>query len=25
VTILNVQPTGPNGLGDVETVAGWLA
>ena len=24
VTILNVQPTGPNGLADVETVAGWL-
>ena len=25
VTILNVQPVGPNGLGDVETVATWLA
>jgi F420-dependent oxidoreductase-like protein len=24
VTILNVQPVGPNGLRDVETVAGWL-
>lgn len=24
VTILNVQPIGPNGLRDVETVAGWL-
>jgi F420-dependent oxidoreductase-like protein len=24
VTILNVQPTGPNGMRDVETVAGWL-
>jgi F420-dependent oxidoreductase-like protein len=25
VTILNVEPVGPNGLDDVETVAGWLA
>jgi F420-dependent oxidoreductase-like protein len=25
VTILNVQPVGPNGLADVETVAGWLS
>jgi F420-dependent oxidoreductase-like protein len=25
VTVLNVQPIGPNGLGDVETLAGWLA
>jgi len=25
VTVLNVQPIGPNGLRDVETVAGWLA
>jgi F420-dependent oxidoreductase-like protein len=25
VTILNVQPIGPNGLRDVETVAEWLA
>ncbi len=24
-TILNVQPIGPNGLRDVETIAGWLA
>jgi len=24
VTILNVQPIGPNGLRDVETIAGWL-
>jgi F420-dependent oxidoreductase-like protein len=24
VTILNVQPVGPNGLRDVEAVAGWL-
>ena len=24
VTILNVQPIGPNGIADVETVAGWL-
>ena len=25
VTILNVQPVGPNGLADVHTVAGWLS
>jgi F420-dependent oxidoreductase-like protein len=25
VTILNVQPVGPNGAADIETVAGWLA
>jgi F420-dependent oxidoreductase-like protein len=25
VTVLNVQPVGPNGLGDVETLARWLA
>lgn len=25
VSILNVQPIGPNGIADVETVAGWLA
>jgi F420-dependent oxidoreductase-like protein len=25
VTVLNVQPSGPNGLADVETVASWLA
>ena len=25
VTVLNVQPVGPGGLEDVETVAGWLA
>ncbi len=25
VTILNVQPVGPNGIGDVETVADWLS
>jgi F420-dependent oxidoreductase-like protein len=25
VTILNVQPVGPNGMGDVETVADWLS
>jgi F420-dependent oxidoreductase-like protein len=25
VTILNVQPVGPNGLADIETVAGWLS
>jgi F420-dependent oxidoreductase-like protein len=25
VTILNVQPVGPNGMADVETVAGWLS
>jgi F420-dependent oxidoreductase-like protein len=24
VTILNVQPVGPNGMTDIETVAGWL-
>jgi F420-dependent oxidoreductase-like protein len=24
VTILNVQPVGPNGVRDIETVAGWL-
>ena len=24
VTILNVQPVGPNGIADVETVASWL-
>jgi F420-dependent oxidoreductase-like protein len=24
VTVLNVQPVGPNGLQDVETIAGWL-
>src|SRR5215469_6956042 len=24
VTILNVQPAGPNGTADIETVAGWL-
>ena len=24
VTVLNVQPVGPNGLRDIETVAGWL-
>ena len=24
VTILNVQPVGPNGTADIETVAGWL-
>jgi hypothetical protein len=24
VTTLNVQPVGPNGLADVEKVAGWL-
>ncbi|MGO8960045.1 MAG: LLM class F420-dependent oxidoreductase [Streptosporangiaceae bacterium] len=24
VTILNVQPVGPNGAADIETVAGWL-
>jgi hypothetical protein len=24
VTILNVQPVGPNGRADVEKVAGWL-
>jgi F420-dependent oxidoreductase-like protein len=25
VTILNVQPVGPNGLADIETVANWLS
>ena len=25
VTILNVQPVGPNGLKDIETLASWLA
>jgi alkanesulfonate monooxygenase SsuD/methylene tetrahydromethanopterin reductase-like flavin-dependent oxidoreductase (luciferase family) len=25
VTILNVQPIGPNGAGDIETIAEWLA
>jgi F420-dependent oxidoreductase-like protein len=25
VTILNVHPAGPNGMRDIETVAGWLA
>jgi F420-dependent oxidoreductase-like protein len=24
VTILNVQPVGPNGAADIETIAGWL-
>ena len=24
VTILNVQPVGPNGVADIETVAAWL-
>jgi len=24
VTVLNVQPIGPNGLRDIETIAGWL-
>ena len=24
VTILNVQPVGPSGAADIETVAGWL-
>ncbi len=24
VTILNVQPVGPNGTADIETIAGWL-
>ena len=24
VTVLNVQPIGPNGLKDIETIAGWL-
>ena len=25
VTVLNVQPVGPNGLKDIETIAGWVA
>ena len=25
VTILNVQPVGPNGTADIETVAGWMS
>ena len=25
VTVLNVQPVGPNGLHDVETLATWLS
>ena len=25
VTVLNVQPIGPNGLRDIETIAGWVA
>ena len=25
VTVLNVQPVGPNGLADIETLAGWLS
>jgi alkanesulfonate monooxygenase SsuD/methylene tetrahydromethanopterin reductase-like flavin-dependent oxidoreductase (luciferase family) len=25
VTVLNVAPVGPNGLRDIETLAGWLA
>jgi hypothetical protein len=25
VTILNVQPVGPNGTKDIETIAGWLS
>jgi hypothetical protein len=24
VTVLNVQPVGPNGVADIETVAAWL-
>ncbi len=24
VTVLNVQPVGPNGLKDIETIAGWM-
>jgi F420-dependent oxidoreductase-like protein len=24
VTVLNVQPVGPNGFADIETIAGWL-
>ena len=25
VTVLNVQPVGPNGLKDIETIANWVA
>jgi Luciferase-like monooxygenase len=25
VTILSVHPVGPNGIRDIETIAGWLA
>jgi F420-dependent oxidoreductase-like protein len=25
ITVLSVQPVGPNGLRDIETIAGWLA
>jgi hypothetical protein len=25
VTVLNVQPVGPNALSDIETIAGWVA
>ena len=25
VTVLNVQPVGPNGLQDIETIANWVA
>ena len=25
VTVLNVQPVGPNGLQDIETIASWVA
>jgi hypothetical protein len=25
VTVLNVQPVGPNGLQDIETIAEWVA
>ena len=25
VTVLNVQPVGPNGCDDIETIAGWVA
>jgi hypothetical protein len=25
VTVLNVQPIGPNKLQDLETIAGWVA
>ena len=25
VTVLNVQPVGPNGIADIEKLAGWLA